>query len=840
MSCAPPRPCGEAAAALGLVPPPPGLRHLRRRVGEWDGFRRELIAAVERTVVDGEPLGLRWDVEGDPRAELLAELWAYVAEGVAAYSELTAAEAYLGTASDWTDLSRLAALVGFRPQPRVAAQGWVRAEVDPGAEPVVPAGTRVQAPGTPARPAQVFEVSADTALRSDWDRLTATWVPEAAAPAGRDVRFLGDPGFRLGDRVLFVEETPPEGSPVTEPSWDVWGTDVWLQWWTWLLFLLDLAGAATPLAVASVVARRDELGTAVVTFDRDVAEFLTDPAAPYAAYRITDTAASARRLAKVVRIPDDGDTAEDVDLTYGLASAIGPDTVILDAALDDLSLGQLVAVVDWSLIRCDVVRVTRHEIVEWEVAPGTPSRASKLTLAPEAGKDDIPSLDATHVTVHVLDRRVVARHYVLPADAPGAAVPQLRLHPRPAAVPPRVALRLAGGWEVFACVESAEQEELPAGGAGGSAPGGLIVDLDRAPSGALGDGASAEASANLLRVRHGATTQATLGSGDAPRAGQRMTTPDAPIAYDLDEAGAPVPTMILRVAGVQWPEVPSLYGAGPAEVHAVRLGPDGSVTVAFGDGDQGARLPTGRGNVAATYRVGGGTAGEVESEAIDALLGSVRGVKRVSGAGPTSGGADQDDEGRIRSLAPRRARAFGRAVSAQDLVDLALGYPGVTHAAAWHGAGPPGHPCGATGLHLAVTRASAAGPRAPLAEEVASLAAYLDARRDATVPLCVCAGVVTAVAVTASLAVDPRRDAAAVAAAAATALLDPLGPLAPAARALGEPLDRSDLLAVIHGAEGVVGVAALDLPGAGELGRRAAERWELLVLGAPAVTGAAA
>ena len=164
----------------------------------------------------------------------------------------------------------------------------------------------------------------------------------------------------------------------------------------------------------------------------------------------------------------------------------------------------------------------------------------------------------------------------------------------------------------------------------------------------------------------------------------------------------------------------------------------------------------------------------------------------------------------------------------------------MTHAAAWHGAGPPGHPCGATGLHLAVTRASAAGPRAPLAEEVASLAAYLDARRDATVPLCVCAGVVTAVAVTASLAVDPRRDAAAVAAAAATALLDPLGPLAPAARALGEPLDRSDLLAVIHGAEGVVGVAALDLPGAGELGRRAAERWELLVLGAPAVTGAAA
>ena len=81
-------------------------------------------------------------------ARLLVDLWAYVAEIVAAYTELTAAEAYLGTASDWTDLRRLAALVGYRPRPRVAAQGWVRVEVDKGTDPVLPAGTRVQAPGT--------------------------------------------------------------------------------------------------------------------------------------------------------------------------------------------------------------------------------------------------------------------------------------------------------------------------------------------------------------------------------------------------------------------------------------------------------------------------------------------------------------------------------------------------------------------------------------------------------------------------------------------------------------------------------------------------------------------
>jgi hypothetical protein len=804
-------------------------------VGEWDGFRRELVAAIERTPVDGEPLGRRWDVEGDPRAELLARLWAFVAEGVAAYSELTAAEAYLGTASDWTDLRRLADLVGFRPRPRVAAQGWVRAEVDPGADPVVPAGTRVQAPGTPARPAQVFEVAADTALRSEWDRLTATWVPEAAAPQGREVRFLGDPGFRLGDRVLLVEEVPGVG--LEPPTWTTWGTDVWLQWWSWLLALADLAAAAVPLAVAAVVDRRDELGTVVVTFDRDVGEVLTDPAAPYAAYRITGTAASARRLEKVLRIPPEGTTTDELDITYSGGGAIGATTVVLDAALDDLSQGQLVAVVDWAGTRCDIVRVSRHETVEWEVAPGTPTRASKLTLIPEATKQTIPALGAGHVTVHVLDRRVVARHYVLPDAMPAGPPHQLRLHPRPSAVPAQVAVRLAGGWEVLGCAESAQQEEVPSGGA----PGGLIVDLERAPGGPLADGGtSTPASANLVRVRHGTTTSAVLGSGDASRAGLRLTTPDAPIAYDLDPSGTPVPSQVVRVDGVHWPEVASLYGAGPVEAFAARLGPDGAVTAQFGDGLHGARPPTGRGNVTATYRVGGGTAGEVESEAIDSLLGSVRGVKRVSGAGPTSGGADQDDEARIRTLAPRRARAFGRAVSAQDLVDLALGFPGVTHAAAWHGDGPPGHACGAAGLHLAFARASAAGPRAPLAEEVASLAAYLDARRDATVPLCVCAGTVSPVAVSAAIAVDPRRDPAAVAAAAAQALLDPAGPLAPDSRALGQPLDRSDLVSVLHSVEGAVGVTALELPGAGPLGRRAGERWELLVLADPAIAGAPA
>jgi predicted phage baseplate assembly protein len=278
-------------------------------------------------------------------------------------------------------------------------------------------------------------------------------------------------------------------------------------------------------------------------------------------------------------------------------------------------------------------------------------------------------------------------------------------------------------------------------------------------------------------------------------------------------------------------------------VFAVQLEPDGGLTVQFGDGEQGARLPTGRNNVTSTYRVGGGTAGEVEAGEINSLLGSVRGVKKVEGAGPTTGGADQDDERRLRSLVPTRARAFARAVSIEDLADLSLSYPGVTHAAAWNGGGPPGCACGTSGLHLAFVRAGTGGPRAPEAAEVESLSSYLDARRDATVPLCVCPAVLTTpLVLEADLAIDPRRLMADVVAAAAAALTDPDGPLGPLQRTLGQPLDRSDVFAVLHAIDGVVGVPSLTVPGAtGELGRRLAERYELIVLDpAPVLTGAAA
>lgn len=846
MTCASTPTCGEVPRGLGLYPPLAGQTVLPRRVGEFDRFAADLTRRIEQMQVDDEPLGRSWDVEGDPLATLLVDLWAYVAEIVAAYTELTAGEAYLQTAADWTDLRRLAALVGYKPRPRIAAQGYVRFEVDRGVDPLVPAGTRVQAPASPGRPAQTFEVARDTQLRSEWDRLTATWVPIPGLVEDRQVRLIGDPGFGAGDVVLFVKETPSSPPTVVPPQVTYWTALFWAQYFGWMLYLASATeSGATPLAVAGVVSEEAELGTTLVEFDRELGTVLESPTEPYAAYRVTASAGQARRLSKVLTIAGTTVSSQSVEGHYSGAVAVTATSIVLDAALEDLSAGQTVAIVDWTAETCDIVTVAAHKPATWEVAPGTPTRTSKLEFPAEPPVATLSNaasgvLGTGPLTVYVLDRRVVARHHEFPAEPKDATAGQLRVHPEPAVVPETIAVQTLVDrrptWEVLACRAADAQEAQAPGGASPSVARGLILDLvGGAPKGSL---VKTAASGNLASIRHGTTATAVVGSGDATQAGQRYTLPDAPIAYDVDEAGTIVPSQDLRVSGVHWDEVPSLYGQGPREAFTALPEADGGITVQFGDGDQGARLPTGRGNVTSSYRVGGGTAGELESSEIDSLLGSVRGVKKVEGAGPTTGGADQDDERDMRTLVPGRARAFGRAISIEDLVDLSVGYPGVTHAAAWHGSGPTGCSCGGVGLHLAFVRAGAAGPRAPEPAEVALLAGFLDARRDATVPLCVCGGALVAVPFAATLATDPRRLADDVVAAARAAVFDPAGPLAPPRRALGQPLDRSDVYAVLHGATGVVGVTALTVPGAvGEVGRLPAARYELIVVDEASTVG---
>src|SRR5207248_1164434 len=92
--------------------------------------------------------------------------------------------------------------------------------------------------------------------------------------------------------------------------------------------------------------------------------------------------------------------------------------------------------------------------------------------------------------------------------------------------------------------------------------------------------------------------------------------------------------------------------------------------VRFGDGATAARLPTGRSNVTARYRVGSGLVGRVAATQLRTAIRPLVGVQTVTNPLPAEGGADPEPAGTERVDAPRSVRTLGRAVSLRDIEDL--------------------------------------------------------------------------------------------------------------------------------------------------------------------------
>src|SRR5580700_6887276 len=101
----------------------------------------------------------------------------------------------------------------------------------------------------------------------------------------------------------------------------------------------------------------------------------------------------------------------------------------------------------------------------------------------------------------------------------------------------------------------------------------------------------------------------------------------------------------------------------------------------FGDGVNGARLPTGINNVVATYRVGAGAASPPAGK-LTVIAQAFPGLRAVLNPVAVGGGADPDPPSQIRRYAPRSVLCFGRAVSVFDYEALAAQAPGVTRARA--------------------------------------------------------------------------------------------------------------------------------------------------------------
>ena len=216
-----------------------------------------------------------------------------------------------------------------------------------------------------------------------------------------------------------------------------------------------------------------------------------------------------------------------------------------------------------------------------------------------------------------------------------------------------------------------------------------LLELDAALTHVY-DRATVAICANLARATHGETVSEIAGSGNAAVAGQRFMLKQPPLTY----ISAPTPdgraaTLSVRVDGLLWHEVPSLFEQpSRAHVYSLRQDNEGRTIVQFGDGVEGARLPSGQDNIRFVYRKFLGSGGNLAAGRLTTLLGRPLGVKAVSNVTVASGGEDAEPLDRARDNAPLTMLTLGRAVSMQDYTDFARSFAGIDKAhATWAGSG---------------------------------------------------------------------------------------------------------------------------------------------------------
>ena len=199
------------------------------------------------------------------------------------------------------------------------------------------------------------------------------------------------------------------------------------------------------------------------------------------------------------------------------------------------------------------------------------------------------------------------------------------------------------------------------------------------------DRESVRIAGNVVLATHGETVaDEVLGSGDGTASNQRFTLRKPNLTHVAAKTPSGVADSLeIRVDGVLWTEVPSLYPAGPHDrVYVVRIADDATATVIFGDGAHGARLPTGQENVHARYRSGIGLDGLVDPHALTLLPQRPLGVATVDNPLPSSSAKAPETLDEARTNAPLTVLTLDRVVSLADYEDYARSFGGIAKARA--------------------------------------------------------------------------------------------------------------------------------------------------------------
>lgn len=189
---------------------------------------------------------------------------------------------------------------------------------------------------------------------------------------------------------------------------------------------------------------------------------------------------------------------------------------------------------------------------------------------------------------------------------------------------------------------------------------------------------------NVVKATHGETQKEVLGSGDGSKALQSFELKQFSLTWvSASNPSGVDSTLKVFVNDIEWHETDSLAGLQANDRKFITKTNDkDKTTITFGNGREGAQLPTGLENIKAEYRNGIGQAGNVKAEQISQAITKPLGVKEVINPLRASGGANRESRDSARKSAPVAVKALDRLVSVQDYEDFSRVYAGIGKACA--------------------------------------------------------------------------------------------------------------------------------------------------------------
>lgn len=626
-----------------------GLDSLPRQIADFAEFRSRML----KDVLEHDALADWRPCTEQDFGLMLLEMWAYVADVQSFYDQVIANESYLRTAQRKPSLRKLVDLLGYVPRPAVAASACV-AVLAEGRQPItLPKGLAFRSSAFDDEAPQVFELDADSTihpLHNRWQLEPAAATTLTSSGTATSVSFStilvkSDTSLKHDDVVLvYVSGGPDSYTQVrTVSSIDDYEDELGNHYKE-LSFnqALNLRGDFAPSAVT--LCRATQTGGLWTHghISGDAKAIDDDKVVLDGLYRNIKTG-------QYLVIESDGvyqwfkvTSISDVSMTLSAATtdtvkdADGNDIAIaipaVTAPASRLQLNKTVEEGDWTYQHTD--KMTLHYALD---------KAGEMVLAP----DTTLQVSAGSSTDLALEQPVET-----PLDPPVVSQVQLKD-------------KNDQGAEVGASIDYTNAQ--------------LQLDQNTELSAMS---APVAAYGNIVTLSRGESVVGeVLGSGDATLANQFFTLKKAPLTYvnaaTSDNEQGVLSTLTVYVDGVAWQEVSHLYGVDEnQQVYYLRTDDDGNTRVHFGDGRNGARLPTGSNNIIADYRFGAGKAAP-PAGALNQLAKPFKGVTGVVNAVDASIGDDAEPATEIRELAPRSALLLGRAISIEDMQVAAANVSGV-------------------------------------------------------------------------------------------------------------------------------------------------------------------